>query len=85
MTFIKRLKILERNAPTSDYIPTIIIHTIFEPSENGTREVGACANMPIGKGFQKFNRKASESSKQFRRRVHCLIGVNILHLKHVEN
>ena len=77
MTFNKRLKILERNAPTSYYIPPIIIHTIVEPSENGPREVGAYANIPIGKGFQKFNRKASESSKQFKRRVHCIIGINI--------
>jgi len=85
MTFRKRLKILERNAPASNYIPPIIIHTIVEPSENGPREVGAYANIPIGKGFQKFNRKASESSEQFKRRVQCLIGVNILRLKHVEN
>ena len=84
MTFNKRLKILERNAPTSYYIPPIIIHTIVEPSENGPREVGAYANIPMGKGFQKFNRKTSESSKQFRRTVHCLIGVNILSIKHAE-
>ena len=57
MTFIKRLKILERNAPTSDYIPPIIIHTIVEPSENGPREVGAYANIPIGKVFRSLIEK----------------------------
>ena len=48
------------------------------------REVGAYANIPVGKDFLIFHRKTSEFSKQFRRTVHCLIGVNILRIKHAE-
>ena len=69
MIFNKRLKTLEWNVPTSDYVAPIIIHTIIEPSENGPGDVGAYANITVEKGFQMFHRKTSYSSEQFKKKV----------------
>ena len=69
MTFNKRLKILERNAPTYNYIPPIIIHTIVEPSDNGPREVGAYATVSIDGIYFRLERENGENQEQFEKRI----------------
>ena len=73
MRFKKRLKVLEKSAQCHNFIPPIIIHTIVEPSEDGTKEVGAFAQLETNGIIQRIERKTGETQEQFGNRIRTQI------------
>ena len=69
MTFKKRFAVLKKSAHCHKYIPSIIIHTIVEPSEDGPKEMGAFAEFETSRIFQRIESKADETQGQFENRT----------------
>ena len=69
MTFKKRFAVLKKSAHCHKYIPSIIIHTIVEPSEDGPKEVGAIAELETNGVIQRLERKTDETQGQFENRI----------------
>ena len=47
MNFKTRLNRLEAKRTNTPWVPSIIFHSVIEPSENGPREVGAFAKIRV--------------------------------------
>ena len=69
MRFKKRLAVLEKSARPLHYIPPIIIHILVEPSEEGPKEVGAFTQLETNGIYQRIERKADETQRQFENRI----------------
>ena len=69
MRFKKRLAVLGRSARPLNYIPPIIIHILVEPSVDGPKEVGAFAELETNEIYQRIEREADETQRQFENRI----------------
>ena len=65
MKFGKRLDILERNSHIREYTPPIIIHTIVEPSESGTKEIGVFANVFAEGVYQRIDLELGKTHDEY--------------------
>jgi hypothetical protein len=74
MKFKSRLDRLEAMHPPSPWVPPIFFHPVFEPSENGPREVGTFAKIYVeGKDLMVWRREG-ETNEDFELRVLKLKG-----------
>ena len=72
MKFGKRLDTLERNIHIREYTPPIIIHTIVEPSESGSKEIGVFANVLLEGSFQRIDLELGKTHDEYEKHVNKL-------------
>ena len=74
MKFGKRLDILESNAHVREYTPPIIIHTIVEPSESGTKEIGVFANVFAEGVYQRIDLELGKTHDDYEKQINEYIN-----------
>ena len=70
MKFGKRLDILEIKTHVPEYTPPIIIHTIVEPSESGSKETGVFANVFAEGVYQRIDLELGKPHEEYEKQMH---------------
>lgn len=69
MNFKSRLYRLEAMRPIAPWVPPIFFHSVVEPSENGSQEVGAFAKIRVGRIDLMVWRGVNETNDDFETRA----------------
>ena len=69
MNVTARIKRLEKLCPPEPYVPPNFFYSIFEPSQNGPREVGAFAKIHLNGDTIILWREEGEAQSDFEIRV----------------
>ena len=69
MKFGKRLDTLESNTRVREYTPPTIIHTIVEPNENGSKEIGVFTNVFAEGVYQRIDLELGKPHDEYEKQI----------------